>query len=475
MGIHGLYVFVRKKAPSAITECSIDQLAGKTAALDGNSFLYKFTYFYGGDLDKICNDMEDLLTFLVQNKVRPICVFDGPGVVPHKARTLQERRDKRVKTEQKISELQLHLDVARQNEAKTSVSTIVPAGIATGAGVAAPVVEHMQQEQSSPKSSSPSTTSGTPSRSHTSAQAQTASQDAHQIANANANANTNANASGNANANASANANKTTPVVSSQVLQQKIAQLQKASMRVRQSDVDVVMQRMQAKNFTCIRAESESDYVLAHLSRQKLVDFVMGDDADFLALGVTRVVRGLQKHRTTRAMLECYDRPEILRCLKLNDEQFTDLCVMMGCDYAGTVATVGPVKSYQGILKHKTLERFVQHLDGVKKKPSRAASKAKSKAKTDGKNASTAMSAAPKAGATTTRKRKRSEMSYDETFLADAAKAREIFRCPPNTLDLQALVNSTQSALSTCNSPSGPSGSPGSASDMAEINLQAPT
>ena len=79
MGIHGLYQFLRKKAPTAISECSIDQLAGKTAALDGNSFLYKFTYFYGGELDKVAADMEDLLTFLVQNKVRPVVVFDGPG------------------------------------------------------------------------------------------------------------------------------------------------------------------------------------------------------------------------------------------------------------------------------------------------------------------------------------------------------------------------------------------------------------
>jgi hypothetical protein len=128
--------------------------------------------------------------------------------------------------------------------------------------------------------------------------------------------------------------------------------------------VDKIMRLVQQDKITCIRSRSEGDFVLAHLSRGNHIDFVFGDDGDFLAFGVKRVIRNLNLHRSSgRAMLQSYSLEVILRTLKFTMPQFVDMCMLMHSDYTPVaIKNIGPVKSYNGILKHKTLERYAHSL-----------------------------------------------------------------------------------------------------------------
>lgn len=46
-----------------------------------------------------------------------------------------------------------------------------------------------------------------------------------------------------------------------------------------------------------------------------------------------------------------------LAALGLSQEQFIDLCIMCGCDYASNIRGIGPVRALEFIRKHGCLEK----------------------------------------------------------------------------------------------------------------------
>ena len=50
----------------------------------------------------------------------------------------------------------------------------------------------------------------------------------------------------------------------------------------------------------------------------------------------------------------------------MNQEEFIELCIMLGCDYAGTVKGVGQVKALELMRKYKTVDACLASLDKSK-------------------------------------------------------------------------------------------------------------
>ena len=48
-------------------------------------------------------------------------------------------------------------------------------------------------------------------------------------------------------------------------------------------------------------------------------------------------------------------REKVLSGLGLTEEQFVDMCILCGCDYASKIEGMGPVKAYKFIQDHKDL------------------------------------------------------------------------------------------------------------------------
>lgn len=89
MGIKNLSKIIKKMAPNAIREITIEDLRGKTVALDVPIFMYKFTYI---------NPDDPLEGFRMQLKamrdadIHPIYIFDGVAT-PMKQPELEKRRE----------------------------------------------------------------------------------------------------------------------------------------------------------------------------------------------------------------------------------------------------------------------------------------------------------------------------------------------------------------------------------------------
>jgi flap endonuclease-1 len=49
----------------------------------------------------------------------------------------------------------------------------------------------------------------------------------------------------------------------------------------------------------------------------------------------------------------------------LEQEEFTDLCILMGCDYCDTIKGIGPKRALELIQAYRTIEEAIKHVDQV--------------------------------------------------------------------------------------------------------------
>ncbi|XP_051872450.1 LOW QUALITY PROTEIN: probable flap endonuclease 1 homolog [Pristis pectinata] len=113
-----------------------------------------------------------------------------------------------------------------------------------------------------------------------------------------------------------------------------------------------------------IEAPGEAEATCAALVKAGKVHCTATEDMDALPFGCTRLVRNVSARRDAR--VEEFSLPDILKALKLTQEQFVDLCILMGCDYCEKIKGVGVKRVLPLIQAHKTIEGVVQNLDRLK-------------------------------------------------------------------------------------------------------------
>ena len=80
------------------------------------------------------------------------------------------------------------------------------------------------------------------------------------------------------------------------------------------------------------------------------------EDMDLLTFGCPILIRSLsQKKKTIEINLS-----QILEDFNMNQSQFVDLCILLGCDYCPTVPRIGPKRAYEIIQKYKSIEKFLE-------------------------------------------------------------------------------------------------------------------
>ncbi|XP_060681245.1 flap endonuclease 1-like isoform X2 [Hemiscyllium ocellatum] len=113
-----------------------------------------------------------------------------------------------------------------------------------------------------------------------------------------------------------------------------------------------------------IEAPSEAEATCAVLVKSGKVHCTATEDMDALPFGCTRLVRNVSARRDAR--VEEISLPEILKALRLTQEQFVDLCILMGCDYCDKIKGIGMKRALPLIQNHKTIEEIIHNIDSLK-------------------------------------------------------------------------------------------------------------
>lgn len=94
---------------------------------------------------------------------------------------------------------------------------------------------------------------------------------------------------------------------------------------------------------------------------------VVTEDMDALTFGAPIMLRHLSSASSKRGRgqhhIRQYTLDTLLQRLYFTQEQFIDLCILLGCDYGPKIKGVGPKTAFEGIRKHKHIEGFLATLN----------------------------------------------------------------------------------------------------------------
>lgn len=118
-----------------------------------------------------------------------------------------------------------------------------------------------------------------------------------------------------------------------------------------------------------VDAPCEAEAQCAALVRAGKVFATATEDMDALTFGSTVLVRHMTFSEARKMPIQEFHLDKILEGLELNQKQFIDLCILLGCDYCDSIRGIGPKKAIEYIKEHKNLEKILEKLDSKKYPP----------------------------------------------------------------------------------------------------------
>ncbi|CAL1544173.1 unnamed protein product [Lymnaea stagnalis] len=115
-----------------------------------------------------------------------------------------------------------------------------------------------------------------------------------------------------------------------------------------------------------VEAPCEAEAQCAALVKSGKVFATGTEDMDSLTFGSNVVLRHLTFSEARKLPIKEYQLSKILEDLGLTQDEFIDLCILLGCDYCDSIRGIGPKRAIELIKQHRSIEEIIKHLDKKK-------------------------------------------------------------------------------------------------------------
>ncbi|UYV68976.1 FEN1 [Cordylochernes scorpioides] len=112
-----------------------------------------------------------------------------------------------------------------------------------------------------------------------------------------------------------------------------------------------------------IEAPCEAEAQCAALVKAGKVYGTATEDMDGLTFGSNVLLRHMTFSEARKMPIKEFTLATILSELKLTQDQFIDLCILLGCDYCDSIKGVGPKRAIELITKYGSLDNIVENID----------------------------------------------------------------------------------------------------------------
>ncbi|XP_068605242.1 probable flap endonuclease 1 homolog [Brachionichthys hirsutus] len=110
-----------------------------------------------------------------------------------------------------------------------------------------------------------------------------------------------------------------------------------------------------------IQAPGDAEALCAQLVKEGTVDAVASEDMDALPFGANILIRHLNAKKDSDVVE--YSLLKLLEKLQISQQEFVDLCILLGCDYCDKIAGLGPKRALTLIQTHRTIENGILHVN----------------------------------------------------------------------------------------------------------------
>lgn len=115
-----------------------------------------------------------------------------------------------------------------------------------------------------------------------------------------------------------------------------------------------------------VEAPCEAEAQCAALVKSGKVYATATEDMDALTFGSSILLRHLTFSEARKMPIQEYYHEKVLKGLELNEDEFVDLCILLGCDYCDSIKGIGPKKAIELIVKHRSIEKILENIDKKK-------------------------------------------------------------------------------------------------------------
>eukprot|EP00232_Nephroselmis_pyriformis_P024207 CAMPEP_0182873408 /NCGR_PEP_ID=MMETSP0034_2-20130328/12310_1 /TAXON_ID=156128 /ORGANISM="Nephroselmis pyriformis, Strain CCMP717" /LENGTH=389 /DNA_ID=CAMNT_0025006053 /DNA_START=18 /DNA_END=1187 /DNA_ORIENTATION=- len=140
-----------------------------------------------------------------------------------------------------------------------------------------------------------------------------------------------------------------------------IEKFAKRSVRVTKEHNEECKKLLRLMGVPVVEAPCEAEAQCAALQRADKVFAVSSEDMDTLCFGA-RMVRNLMTPASAKMSIVEIESEKAIEELGLTRDQFVDMCILCGCDYADTIAGIGPVRALKLIKELGSLDALVKEI-----------------------------------------------------------------------------------------------------------------
>lgn len=115
-----------------------------------------------------------------------------------------------------------------------------------------------------------------------------------------------------------------------------------------------------------IDAPCEAEAQCAAMVKSGKVYATATEDMDALTFGSKILLRHLTSSQAKKLPVKEYNYDKILNGFQLNEQEFIDLCILLGCDYCESIKGIGPKRAIELINQHRNIEKILQNIDTKK-------------------------------------------------------------------------------------------------------------
>ncbi|EDX07413.1 flap endonuclease 1 [Drosophila simulans] len=115
-----------------------------------------------------------------------------------------------------------------------------------------------------------------------------------------------------------------------------------------------------------VDAPCEAEAQCAALVKAGKVYATATEDMDALTFGSTKLLRYLTYSEARKMPVKEFSYDKLLEGLAINNREFIDLCILLGCDYCESIKGIGPKRAIELINTYRDIETILDNLDSSK-------------------------------------------------------------------------------------------------------------
>ncbi|KAK6293216.1 hypothetical protein J4Q44_G00367170 [Coregonus suidteri] len=148
--------------------------------------------------------------------------------------------------------------------------------------------------------------------------------------------------------------------------QENIDKFSKRLVKVTRQHNDECKKLLTLMGVPYIEAPCEAEASCAALVKAGKVFATATEDMDGLTFGTGVLLRHLTASEAKKLPIQEFQFTRLLQDINLTHEQFIDLCILLGCDYCGTIKGIGPKRAIDLIRQHGSIEEILENIDPSK-------------------------------------------------------------------------------------------------------------